>query len=384
MLMLTHAMELHTQVSFWKRFDLQEEDEETCLGAIRAWYAGCSVEEFGQQGGCSLTLLVESYIDTSSSSTSTNDDEPNSNGTPSVIVQIRPVQHAIDRSIAYATQKTYPLLAPRIRQLELRLPSGLCVYEMQRLHGTPLSRFLPQSRPLDSRTQHKEETLIKSFATFIARGPQTPQSRDRRLKADSPLDDDVNMCTGKVGASIIPRLEKLAEKLPDQWLRERARKSLRCVRATSTYPVVLNHGDLIPSNILVDEKTWRITGIVDWAEAEYLPFGTCLYGLEHLLGYLAPAPSLSSSVGEKLPMESDMPAFVYHERAKYLRERFWSCMCEELPELKRKRDEVMAMRDIGVLLWYGYAWDDGAINRVVNEMDDAEEIACLRAFLSVT
>ena len=380
-------MEVHTHASFWKRFDLQEEDEEACLGAIRAWYPGSRVEEFCQQGGCSLTLLVESCVDTSTSSTSTDEDQPDSDGNYSFIVQIRPEQHFIDRNIAHAAQKTYLSLAPRIRQLDMKLPSRLCVYEMQKLHGTPLSRLLPQSGPLDLKTQHKQETLVKSFAMFIARGLQMSDTSDRQLRADSPIDDDAYMlsrCTGKVGASIIPRLEKLAEELPDQWLRQRAENSLRCVRAAPTYPVVLNHGDLIPSNILVDAKTWRITGIVDWAEAEYLPFGTCLYGLEHILGYLTPAPSLSSPPSSDCTrsFKDDMPALMYYARAKYLRERFWTWMWDELPELKRRRDEVMGMRDVGVLLWYGYAWDDGAIDRVVNEVKDAEEVACLRAFFS--
>ena len=32
--------------------------------------------------------------------------------------------------------------------------------------------------------------------------------------------------------------------------------------------------------------TGQITGIIDWAEAEVLPFGLALYGLENLLGYM--------------------------------------------------------------------------------------------------
>lgn len=50
------------------------------------------------------------------------------------------------------------------------------------------------------------------------------------------------------------------------------------------YPQVLTHGDLSPMNILVSPTTGRVTGIIDWAEAEVLPFGLALYGLENLLG----------------------------------------------------------------------------------------------------
>jgi aminoglycoside phosphotransferase len=39
------------------------------------------------------------------------------------------------------------------------------------------------------------------------------------------------------------------------------------------YPQVLTHGDLSRTNILVDEDTFEITGIIDWSLAAILPFG---------------------------------------------------------------------------------------------------------------
>ena len=197
-------------------------------------------------------------------------------------------------------------------------------------------------------------------------------SHDRTTRADSPMYenlDTLSRCSGKVGSSIIYRLEKLIAGLPDAWLRERADKALCAVQRMIGYPVVLNHGDLIPSNILVEEQTWEITGIADWAEAEYLPFGTCLYGLEHLLGYLVPAsPSMK-------------PTWVYFDDAEQLRGSFWTCLVAAVPDLRAQLEDVRVMRDVGVMLWHGIAWDDGAIDRVVNEVDDVEELAKLRAFL---
>jgi hypothetical protein len=142
-------------------------------------------------------------------------------------------------------------------------------------------------------------------------------------------------------------------------------------------PIVLNHGDLIPSNILVDEGTWEVTGLVDWAEAENMPFGMCLYGLEYLLGFVS---TVQYEVAHSM---LDAPVFVYHDFAKYLRDIFWRRLCELVPDVKIRHEDVKVMRDVGVLLWYGYAWDDGAIDRVVNEADDAVEVACLRSFLNV-
>jgi hypothetical protein len=376
------ALALHS--SFWTRFGLQEEDRLECVSALQARYLGHHIEEFDQQGGCSFTLLVHHHFSASTTSVSSDDASPHSALCPSVIVQLRPAQHCLHPSIARSAKKTYPFLAPNFRHLDLDLPPQLQAYELERLHGTPLSCLQPQNWLPEQAIQKKQERLVKSFAAFFAQGWRAScitRPCTIRPRADSLISEQVDIlsqCTGKVGASMVHRLEKLAEELPDQWLRERARNTLRWVQATTYYPVVLNHGDLIPSNILINEETWEITGLVDWAEAEHLPFGTCLYGLEHLLGF--PEPSLPSL--EPDDDADDGPTFTYYHKAKHLRKHFWVCLFDELPELKRRREEIMTMRDMGVLLWYGYAWDDGAINRVVNETDDAEEVACLRVFLS--
>ena len=75
--------------------------------------------------------------------------------------------------------------------------------------------------------------------------------------------------------------------------------------------------------------------------------------------------------------------FVYYDNALQLRELFWACLFKLVPELESRKEEVWLMRDVGVLLWHGYAWDDGAIDRVVDEVNDTEELVKLRAFLSV-
>jgi hypothetical protein len=110
--------------------------------------------------------------------------------------------------------------------------------------------------------------------------------------------------------------------------------------------------------------------LVDWAEAEYLPFGTCLYGLEHLLGYLSPA------------LSGLEPTWTYYDGATQLRKLFWTRLVEAVPELGIRMDDLKVIRDVGVLLWHGIAWDDGAIDRVVNEVDDVEDVTKLRAFLA--
>jgi hypothetical protein len=363
---------------------LEAQDRSRCVRAVELARPGCVVQEFREQGQCSYTLLVSH---SNKASGIENDSRRHENeGTTvckdpaSTIVQIRPTQHALDLHIAQAAKTLHPSLAPATRMLDLELPGGLCAYEMERMAGTPLARLLPKTTVHDPSSRSKHERLIASFAACVAHGwhsSSNSRSGDRSARADSPMEDKPGMlshCTGKVGSSIISRLEKLSKELPDEQLRRIASTTLERVKTMDDYPATLNHGDLIPSNILVDEETWEITGVVDWAEAEYLPFGTCLYGLESLLGYITTAePSTSSYCAA--------PTFTYYDNAPRLRDMFWDRLAAAIPNPEPRIEDVRSMRDMGVLLWYGYAWDDGKIDRVVNETGDAVEVACVRAFL---
>ncbi len=51
-------------------------------------------------------------------------------------------------------------------------------------------------------------------------------------------------------------------------------------------PMVLLHRDLSSYNIMVDEATSHLVGVVDWAEAEVCPFGLNLHSLQSLTGKL--------------------------------------------------------------------------------------------------
>ncbi|KAF2849239.1 hypothetical protein T440DRAFT_399911 [Plenodomus tracheiphilus IPT5] len=381
-------MSTEATLDFWTRQGLRCECKGVCIGILRKVYGEYRVEEFGEQGYCSFTLLatplgmmhhhvVEDDVDREYGGYLGREKKE-------FVVQLRPARYSLDLEIARAACATYPLLAPKIRYLDLDLPGELCAYEIQRLNGTPFSRLQPHRRTLDSGTCQKLERLVTSFAEVIAQSwPASSKdaTTSRHIRADSPMDhspDMLSQCPGKVGSSITDRLRKLAAELPDAQLRDRAQSISRAVRGMTDYPVVLNHGDLIPSNILVDEKTWEIIGLVDWAEAEVLPFGTCLYGLEHLLGYMETSNSDGSS-GCDAPL-----IFLYFDNAANLRNLFWTHLLECTPELRSRKDDVEVMRDMGVLLWRGIAWDDGAIDRVANEMDDAEELAHLRAFLNAS
>ncbi|KAI4686686.1 hypothetical protein J4E81_008346 [Alternaria sp. BMP 2799] len=367
-----------TSPNFWNRFGLPLEDRKVCVKAVRDRYEDCDVEEFVEQGYCSYTLLVTppkvafARENTGPQATA----EVEREDAPALIVQLRPPQHALDLNVVRAASTAHPALAPTIEDLDLTLPRAICAYEMRKVDGTPLSRLQQHGHSLDDSAGQRLERLITSFANLIAQSWHSlhkVHEHTRTVRADSPMDERPSMlahCRGKVGSTMISRLKRLASELPDAYLRERARETMRAIQRMEDYPVVLNHGDLIPSNILVDQNTWEITGLVDWAEAEYLPFGTCLYGLEHLLGTISLDPAKS------------VPKWTYFNGATQLRELFWSRFFDAIPESEARLDDIRVMRDVGVLLWHGIAWDDGAIDRVVNDVDDVEELVKLRAFLT--
>ncbi|KAL7268775.1 hypothetical protein RUND412_008588 [Rhizina undulata] len=54
----------------------------------------------------------------------------------------------------------------------------------------------------------------------------------------------------------------------------------------SKLPLVLTHTDLSPLNYLVDPPTGKITTVLDWDGASYLPLGRNFHFVEHVFGYM--------------------------------------------------------------------------------------------------
>ena len=76
--------------------------------------------------------------------------------------------------------------------------------------------------------------------------------------------------------------------------------------------------------------------------------------------------------------------WTYCARSECFRAKFWRKLLADIPELDgdlQARDALGTVRDIGVLLWHGFVWDDGAIDRVVKDGHDDEDICRLDAFL---
>jgi len=329
-------------------------DTAICLAFATMRYPNHRLRPLERQGACSYTLLAEP-------STSTDDGEV-------MILQFRLPQHALSLALAHAAQQVYAPLAPRTKGLGWVGPlQGLA---MEKLPGDRWGDLRPCGRELGG-----GEKLMEGFRRLMD-GFAGVFGQNWKATATALGVEEGVVAGGKVGASILARLGRLARELPSRALRSRAREVEGAVHRAGLegLPMVLTHGDLLPANVLVDGRTWGITGLVDWAEAEWLPFGIGLYGLEHLLGFLD-----GEGRGPR------RPRFVYYDRADELRDVFWARLEALVGELKGEemRQKALLARDVGVLLWRGFAWDDGSIDRVVNWGDDAEEMACLEAFLGI-
>lgn len=86
-------------------------------------------------------------------------------------------------------------------------------------------------------------------------------------------------------------------------------------------------------NILVEEETGYITGIIDWAEASIQPFGMCLWGLENLIGGF------------------DKNGWHYYDTRQDLERKFWEVLYSGIGEVSE--DDMMRInlaRKIGMLI----------------------------------
>ena len=315
---------------FFHRSGLTSRDRLDCSNFVENLYPDRPISPAICQGYCSMTIFV-------------GDD---------LVIQFRPKIYRLNLQITDAARDVYGTFAPETKYLTTLPESGLVVYSMGRIEGISFKHFRA-SDGFIARSIYFRTGLCKDFAAFLAK------SWNNNNVEGLPL--------GRVGKSLITRLKSLAEELPSRFL-PAVRNVLRNLHQIEALPWVLTHGDIVAANIMIRPSSGKLTGLVDWAEAERLPFGTCLYGLEEILGEMTTA------------------GFQYDGDAEELRALFWTELQRYLPELEQQSvlDAVKLARDLGVLLWHGIAFDNGAIDRVVQEDRDIEEVRRLDAFLDLS
>lgn len=314
---------------FFVRAGLTPQDQLDCYAFIEELYPGQVITPAPSQGYCSVTLFVGDAL----------------------VIQFRPSVYQLDLRITQAAREVYGSFAPNTNYLGTLPASSLLAYSMNRIEGFSFKDFRSATTTAAQSTEHRGR-LCRDFASFLAKGWYNSNN------TSVPL--------GIIGKSLVSRLKALATDLPVRF-HSTARNVLRQLHRIEALPWVLTHGDIIAANIMVDPTFCNLQGLVDWAEAERLPFGVCLYGLEEILGEMTPS------------------GFRYRHDAEVLRDFFWAELQKDIPELRQSQmlEAVKLARNLGVLLWHGIAFDDGAIDRVVQEDKDIEEIKRLDAFLEL-
>lgn len=361
--------------AFFARCGLASHTRDQCWLLVREIFPGAKVEEASPQGYCSYTLCAR-------------DD---------TIIQFRPPAHKLHMAVAEAACDVYGSLAPRAQLVTVlkatRLPlstdhhSGfhgpqpvdegvvvdddhddyLDVVSMNRIRGTSLSesRASTTSRSTCFQPRQQLHSIVRHFARFTATG---------WLHTHRALGPEVPCTRGLIGSSLRWRLEQMHACLPPRF-HPFVSRILDNLDKITSLPWVLTHGDIVPANIMVEPSQDTLgehvlTGFLDWAEAEYLPFGVGLYGLEELLGETATDGRFSY-----YPIETE------------LRTLFWSHLEAELADGgfamdRLSRELVDDAHVLGVLLWHGIAFDGGKLDRVVQQGRDDEEILRLDLFFA--
>lgn len=315
--------------SFFARRNLPSGTQDECDAFARAAFPSKTIRSAPFQGYCSYTLIV-------------GDDQ---------IVQFRPQVHGLDVEIVAAAHLIFGDLVPETKLLGSLESVDLQVYHMKKLEGTALSD-LRASGSVGPDWSFRRQ-MVKDFARLQAR------SWHRRQPKEEVLDKR------KVGSSLRWRLDMMQTRLPSR-LRKFASRVNWKLQDIENLPWVMSHGDFLPANVLVCPNTGDIRGLLDWAEAEWLPFGIGIYGLEELLG--------QDVVGR----------FVYYPEARQLRILFWHELLLHIPELTGQPgllDTIRHAQILGILLWHGIAFDDGRLDRVVEQGIDDGEIQRLDATL---
>jgi hypothetical protein len=313
-----------------------------CWRFAQALYPSSVLREAPTQGYCSYTLQLDH----------------------DAIIQFRPWRHRLDLELISAVRDTFGELAPvtqllgtvHIRRSASRdqeaeeqddddNPGSLLVYALSRIPGTPLSTFLHHQLP--SRAQL--EPLIRSFARLYA------TAWTSALPASSPL---LPALKRRIGLSLRWRLEQMHAHLPARF-RGTVGQLLAALGEVEALPWALTHGDLVPTNIMVDrageDGSFQLKGLIDWAEAEYLPFGVGLYGLEELLGFASGGKGEEDGGGKNARYPPLGSTFAYFACAEELRAIFWEELGAAVPELVTDlalRATVEHARLLGLLLWY--------------------------------
>ncbi|KAK4117539.1 hypothetical protein N656DRAFT_833798 [Canariomyces notabilis] len=196
--------------------------------------------------------------------------------TVGTVVSFREPQAHLDQSMVELAQAIHGPLVPKVSQhgpVDGADPP-LAIHTMPYLPGISCLDALDCQVDMDDVTEAKHVCFVRHLARYFARCWFKPQHVAAEVRAENLNRIQSRFALLKASPSILstPVVSELAPRLPALFAQE--------------YPQVLTHGDLSRTNILVDEDTFEITGIIDWSLAAILPFGMELDTLYLTTGYM--------------------------------------------------------------------------------------------------
>ncbi|KAK8182324.1 hypothetical protein BC567DRAFT_174988, partial [Phyllosticta citribraziliensis] len=373
-------------LSFFSRFGFTGEDRADCHELLRRLFPEHELTTHKYQGYCSYTvlLLYRPRYRPALEQGALDDEHDDGFWNQSLVVQFRPPPFALDIQTASLARTIYGAFAPRVRSLgrfaaqthhtihrdaahsrhqiggDAGDTSTLTMTAQTLIPGLPYSAIQPHTPHLSPAQRARQEALVADFAAFLARG----------WRRDS--DGELPLQSGPLNAATPHKLRQLSAHLPSRRLRSAARRTLAALPLLRLLPLALNHGDVVPGNVMAATDGCGMAGLVDWAEAEVGAWGVPLYGLEFLLGFVGRGEGAAAW------------RWTYYSCAGELRRLFWREIKRRIVELAPSlMQAIRVARDVGVLLWFGFAWEEGRIDRVVDGVRDPREVLLLETFLGV-
>lgn len=274
------------------------------------------------QGSCSYTMI-------------TGEKQPR-------VVQLRASAHLIDPIIHGAAKHNHPEFVPTYRYLGIigsQQPAH--IYEMEKMRGSPYILSRDTTNPQPAAAIEKQRNTVTDLARFFAQAWNKGQYATHEN-------------TSALGARFRSNFDLLKNTLPERFqakLRE-VDGGQRAILAND-YPWVLAPSDLSQTNLLIDDGTGHVTGILDWSQAEFLPFGIALAGIEDVFGWM------------------DKGGWHYFSNHDELKALFWSTFYEltDMEEVHQHWNSIQEARLVGMFFGHGLIYDHNG--EVVRGVDDS-------------
>ncbi|KAG9229005.1 hypothetical protein BJ875DRAFT_411631 [Amylocarpus encephaloides] len=245
------------------------------------------------------------------------------------VVQFRLKSLVLKTEIADLARKIYGSLAPSSSfhgEMGHSDKEPVLVYLMDRVQGISHLDFILSHDSPDNSDENFvwRKTLMKDVGHFFALSWKAPQEADLAYRQN-------------LRREYFTDLQLLLDSLPARF-HPSIQKCLDSIEEVLSLPMILLHRDFGTCNIMVDEKSCHLTGVIDWAEAEICPFGQNLHSLQALTG--------------KLHLKNGWRQYKGYEA---LWDTFWSTFQSEVGGLSAETVKTIKIaRTMGLLLSHGF------------------------------